>query len=284
MLSAMRRTLLPLAALLVLAASAVAQTAAGPASSPAVQPAPAATPATAAAGSHVVVLNDGTRIPCTEPPLIALGRVLYRTADGARHALPAEKVNLELTRPTERQVGAAAAREPGAKQVSSAAPAPKPGAPQAAPAARREAPDFTAKRADGTEVKLSQLRGKVVLVDFWATWCGPCVAEMPNVKKLYAKHSGPHFEIVGVSLDRSRAELEAFMKAQGIAWPQAFDGKGWENAIARQYGVYSIPTMLLLDREGRVARAGVRGPMLEQAVAEVLAEAAPAKKPKPSAS
>ena len=124
-------------------------------------------------------------------------------------------------------------------------------------------------------MKLSELRGKVVLLDFWATWCGPCVVEMPNVKRAYAKHAGPHFEIVGISLDRSRAELEAFTKAQGMTWPQSFDGKGWESAVARQYGVSSIPTTLLLDRQGRIARVGLRGPQLDEAIAEILAEKTP---------
>ena len=269
MLSAMRRPLLPLAALLVLALSAGA----APAPAAGSAPAPAPAPAAPAASGHVVVMKDGTRIACTEPPLIALGRVLYRTEDGARHAVLAENVNLDLTRPTEKQVAMPkGAPPPGTKGQL---PPPRPSA--ANTGARREAPDFTARRSDGTDVKLSELRGKVVLVDFWATWCGPCVAEMPNVKKLYAKHGGPQFEIVGVSLDRSRAEMDAFLKAQGITWPQSFDGKAWENAVARQYGVASIPTTLLLDREGRVAKVGIRGPLLEQAVAEVLAEPLPAK-------
>lgn len=240
-----------LAASLAVALAASVQAADAP------PPASASKPEAAAArpqATREVILRDGTRIPCIDAPLVAMGRVLYRTADGARHALPIDKVDLEKTRPED---GAA----PGAL-------APKP--PPATE--RRVAPDFTAKRKDGTSVKLSELRGKVVLVDFWATWCGPCVQEMPHVKKVYEAHSKEGFEIVGVSLDFEKDKLDAYLKTMAMPWPQHFDGRGWGNAVAQQYGVSSIPTTLLLDRKGRIAKVGLRGPLLEKAVKEALTE------------
>lgn len=243
----MRRSLLALVAILFLV----------------LPPAPLSASESASEAGHAVYLKDGTRIECVETPLIALGRVLYRTANGVRHALPVDKVDLEKTRPATRQVVASPAARPAPQATPAAA---------AAPTSRRAAPDFEALRADGTKVKLSELGGKVVLVDFWASWCGPCVMDMPHVKKVYEKHAGKDFEIVGVSLDRRQSDLDAFVKAQGLKWPQSFDGRGWDNAVARQYGVRAIPSMFLVDRSGRIARAGVRSQTLDAEVAALLAE------------
>ena len=91
---------------------------------------------------------------------------------------------------------------------------------------------FTA--ADGHEVDLAQMRGKVVLIDFWATWCGPCVAELPNVLKAYEKLHPKGFEIVGISLDSDRAKLETFIKEKNMTWPQFFDGQGLEERNLQQ--------------------------------------------------
>ena len=128
---------------------------------------------------------------------------------------------------------------------------------------------FTA--VDGREVDVSKLQGKVVLVDFWATWCGPCVAELPNVIKAYKELHAKGFEIVGISLDNDKAELEGFVKEKGMEWPQYFDGKGWQNEIASKYGIQSIPAMWLLNKKGMVVSTNARG-HLEEAVTKLLAE------------
>jgi len=128
---------------------------------------------------------------------------------------------------------------------------------------------FTA--VDGREVDVSKLQGKVVLIDFWATWCGPCVAELPNVLKAYKELHPKGFEIVGISLDGEKSELEAFVKEKGMEWPQYFDGKGWQNEIATKYGIQSIPAMWLLNKKGMVVSTAARG-SLEEQVTKLLAE------------
>ncbi len=128
---------------------------------------------------------------------------------------------------------------------------------------------FTA--VDGREVDMSKLKGKVVLVDFWATWCGPCVGELPHVKEAYEKNHAKGFEIVGVSLDQEKASLTEFVSGHQMEWPQYFDGQGWENKLAGQYGITSIPAMWLIDKKGNLrdlhARADLSG-KVEKLLAE----------------
>ena len=92
-----------------------------------------------------------------------------------------------------------------------------------------KAPEIKGTDSKGNSVALSQYQGKVTLLNFWATWCGPCVGELPNVLKTYEKFHPQGFEIIGISLDQEKDALESFVKKNEMTWPQAFDGKGWEN-------------------------------------------------------
>jgi thiol-disulfide isomerase/thioredoxin len=129
---------------------------------------------------------------------------------------------------------------------------------------------FTA--LDGREVDLAKLKGKVVLVEFWSTSCGPCIAEMPTVKAVYEKFHNRGFEVVAISLDDKESGLRRFIKEKELPWPQHFDGKGWGNEFGVRYGIFSIPTMWLVDKEGKLRYAQQAWFSLEQIVASLLGE------------
>jgi len=133
-------------------------------------------------------------------------------------------------------------------------------------------PHFIAKSLDGRDVSLAyhQLRGEVVLVDFWATWCPPCVAELPRLKALYAKYHERGFEIVSISLDQSESALRDFIRKNSIPWTQIFDGKGWESPLAAKYGVDMIPTMYLLNADGKIIGSNLGGLALEEQLEKLL--------------
>ena len=122
--------------------------------------------------------------------------------------------------------------------------------------------DLRFSAVDGRTVDLQQMKGKVVLVDFWATWCGPCVAEIPHVKEAYAKLHDKGFEIVGVSFDSDKAKLEAFIQEKEMSWPQYFDGKGWGNQFAQEFAINSIPAMWLVDKRGVLRDLSARGDLM----------------------
>lgn len=126
---------------------------------------------------------------------------------------------------------------------------------------------------DGREVDLSKLRGKVVLVEFWSTTCGPCIAEMPGVKKVYQKLHNQGFEIVAISLDDKESALRRFIKEHELPWPQHFDGKGWGNQFALRYGIFSLPTLWLVDKRGNLHDMNARFD-LERRVTALLGEQA----------
>lgn len=121
---------------------------------------------------------------------------------------------------------------------------------------------------DGTAFDPRTLAGKVVLVDFWATWCGPCVAEMPNIRAHYDKYHAAGFEVVGISLDDDRAAVADFVAAQKLPWPVILDGRGPGNSLAERYGVEAIPALFLVGRDGNVLSLQARGQALEALLAE----------------
>lgn len=134
----------------------------------------------------------------------------------------------------------------------------------------KEAPEIKLPSPDGTEIALSSLRGKVVLIDFWASWCGPCRREMPNVVNAYKKYKNKGFEIYGVSLDKDKESWLQAIAKDGITWPQVSDLQFWNSEVVRLYSIEGIPFTVLLDREGKIIAKNLRGAELDAKLAEVL--------------
>lgn len=136
---------------------------------------------------------------------------------------------------------------------------------------RGEPETMTFATMDGSQVDLTTLRGKVVLMDFWATWCEPCREEVPNVVAANERFHDQGLEVVGVSLDQDLGAMTQFVSASGMAWPQNFDGQGWGNGVARHYGVHSIPALFLFDKKGRLVTRDARSDLQGQ-IATLLRE------------
>jgi len=132
------------------------------------------------------------------------------------------------------------------------------------------APDFTMNDPEGKPIQLSSLRGKIVLVDFWAAWCGPCRQENPNVVKLYQQYHDKGFEILGVSLDKNKEDWLKAIKADNLTWMHVSDLQYWQNAAARLYGVNAIPQSFLLDKDGKIIGKGLRGEQLANKLMELF--------------
>ncbi|MDX5345965.1 MAG: AhpC/TSA family protein [Hymenobacteraceae bacterium] len=132
------------------------------------------------------------------------------------------------------------------------------------------APDIKLPNPEGKELALSDYRGKYVLVDFWASWCGPCRKENPNVVRMYNKYKDKGFEIFGVSLDQNKDKWVQAIANDKLTWPHVSDLQGWQSSAAQLYNVTSIPQTVLVDKEGKIIAKGLRGEALEQKLASLL--------------
>jgi peroxiredoxin len=134
----------------------------------------------------------------------------------------------------------------------------------------RPAPVFTQNDSKGRPITLSSFRGQYLLLDFWASWCGPCREENPNVLKTWRKYHSKGFTVLGVSLDdKKKGWLEAIRK-DGLPWTQVSDLEGWKNAAAKLYGVEGVPMNYLIDKEGTIVAKGLRGPELKKKLEELV--------------
>lgn len=123
----------------------------------------------------------------------------------------------------------------------------------------QEAPEFTAKTIGRKEISLSDMDGQYVLLDFWATWCGPCLPEIPHLKTLWDRFGDKNFNIIGISLDRQKSDLTAFLEEKKIDWPQVLETEGWDGEITKLYNVVGIPRTYLLNPQGEIIAKDLRG-------------------------
>ena len=135
--------------------------------------------------------------------------------------------------------------------------------------------EMSFKSVTGEEIDLKAYRGKVVLIDFWASWCGPCKASMPILVETEKKFRDQGFRVVGISLDNDRGAMDAYLAQMAMSWPQHFDGMAWQSPMVEKYFISGIPTMFLVDKAGKVREIGHIGPSLADTVKKLLDEPAP---------
>jgi thiol-disulfide isomerase/thioredoxin len=191
-------------------------------------------------------------------------------ADGLGNLVRARSIWAHVVREFPGTIAARGAAASLAQVNAQLAAAPDPSIPEGLLVGQRF-PVFNESSFSGAPLNLAAYRGKVTLIDFWATWCGPCKAEMPNVIAAYRQYHERGFEIIGVSLDQERGAVSTFTAANGMTWQQYFDGLVWKNKLAEKYGVNSIPMAYLLDRHGIIVGKSLRGPKLTEAVEQALA-------------
>jgi len=134
----------------------------------------------------------------------------------------------------------------------------------------KPAPEIALNSPDGKEIKLSSLRGKYVLIDFWASWCSPCRRENPNMVRMYNRFKGKDFEIFGVSLDKDKEQWLKAIKDDGLTWTHVSDLKFWQSSVVPLYRIQGIPMTVLLDKDGVIIDKNLRGQALEDRLAELL--------------
>jgi thiol-disulfide isomerase/thioredoxin len=212
-------------------------------------------------------IKDGNREQVAR--LYLLDAHIY--ADGLKKPARARAIWVQVVRDFPGTLAAQGAAISIARLDAQAAADPGPNIPAGLEVGQRF-PEFNEVDISGQPLSVAAHRGRVTMIDFWATWCPPCRAEMPNVIATYNQYYAQGFDIIGVSLDDNQNAVTQFTQARGMAWPQYCDGQGWDNKLVKKYGVDGIPMDYLLDRHGVIIGKGLRGEELGQAVAKAVTE------------